>query len=131
VTGQPWQEGTIEANATALQYNKNGNVGASFGIMVKYLDEKNWCAARFGSYNACSLLVVAPEGQVLRLGHFEPEVGRPYHPKVILRNGLIALIVDGTAIAILEDPFPDQTGRPGLFTETHCSFDNVKINRTQ
>ncbi len=115
VTGEPWSEGAIEADATPLEFNRNGNVGASFGLMVKFIDGHTWCAARFGSYGGCSLRVVGtPEPRGVKLGHFEPQVGRTYHPKVILRNGLLALALDGLVIAILEDPFPDQAGRPGL-----------------
>jgi len=132
VTGEPWAEGTIEADAVALEYNRNGNVGASFGLMVKFIDNETWCAARFGSYGGCSLRVVGtPEPRGVKLGSFQPELGRSYHPKVILRNGLLALALDGVVIAILEHPLPDQAGRPGLFTETRCTFDNVRIDRVK
>ena len=130
VTGEPWNGGTIEADAVALEVNKHGNVGATFGLMVKLIDEETWCAARFGSYGGCSLRVVGtPEPRGVKLGSFQPELGKTYHPKVILRNGLLALALDGLVIAILEDPFADQPGRPGLFTETRCEFDNVRIER--
>jgi hypothetical protein len=132
VTGEPWTEGSIEADAVALEFNENGGVGASFGLMVKLIDAETWCAARFGSYGGCSLRVLGTaEPRGVRLGHLQPEVGRTYHPKVILRNGLLAVILDGTVLAILEDPFAGQAGRPGLFTETRCRFDNVRIERTE
>ncbi len=130
VTGEPWSEGAIEADAVALEVNKHGNVGATFGLMVKLIDEETWCAARFGSYGGCSLRVVGtPEPRGVKLGSFQPELGKTYHPKVVLRNGLLALALDGLVIAILEDPFAGQAGRPGLFTETRCEFDNVRIER--
>jgi len=130
VVEQPWTEGAIEADAVALEVNKHGNVGATFGLMVKFIDSDTWCAARFGSYGGCSLRVVGtPEPRGVKIGSFQPELGKTYHPKVILRKGLLALALDGLVIAILEDPFADQAGRPGLFTETRCDFDNVRIER--
>lgn len=132
LTGEPSTQGSIEADAVALEHNENGGVGASFGLMVKFIDAETWCAARFGSYGGCSLRVLGTaEPRGVRLGQLQPEVGRSYHPKVILRNGLLAVILDGTVLAILEDPFAGQAGRPGLFTETRCRFDNVRIERTK
>ncbi|MEA3403134.1 MAG: hypothetical protein U9R79_17970 [Armatimonadota bacterium] len=123
-------EGSIEVTATPLERNRNGNVGASFGLVVKYLDDGRWCAARFGSYGSCSLLIRGPgaKGRVT-FGHFEPEPGQDYRVRVILRDGMIAISREGLVIAILEDPFPDAPGRPGLFTETRCRFDDVRIER--
>ncbi|MGC9317237.1 MAG: hypothetical protein ACP5KN_04285 [Armatimonadota bacterium] len=123
-------EGSIEVTATPLERNLNGNVGASFGLVVKYLDDGRWCAARFGSYGSCSLLIRGPgESGRVTVGHLQPEVGRQYRGRVILRDGMIAISREGLVIAILQDPFPDAPGRPGLFTETRCSFDDVRIER--
>lgn len=124
----PWREGTLKMTATALERNDNGRVGASFGVVVKYIDEDNWCIARFGSYGSCNLLVNRPDGKDrINLGGFSPQIGQSYRAGVILREGLLAIVREGVVLAIFEDPFPDQSGRPGLFTETHCAFDDVRI----
>ncbi len=128
----PWREGSIEATATPLVRNHNGNVGASFGLIVKHIDEDTWCAMRFGSYGSCSLLIRGPDRKDrISLGGFRPEPGQSYRARIILRNGMIAVVRDGLVIAILDDPFPDEAGRPGLFTETRCAFDDVRIERTE
>ncbi len=123
-----WREGSIEVTATALARNLNGNVGATFGLVVKYLDEQRWCIARFGSYGSCNMLIHSGEDkQRIDLGGFSPEVGRGYRVGAIVSGGLIALVREGVVIAILDDPFPGEAGRPGLFTETRCRFDDVRI----
>ncbi len=124
----PWREGSIEATATALERNRNGNVGATFGLVIKHIDEQHWCIARFGSYGRCSLLIRrGEEKQRVNLGGFSPEIGHPYRVGAIVGGGLIAVVREGVAIAILDDPFPGEAGRPGLFTETRCRFDDVRI----
>ena len=65
LVGEPWEQGSIEADATPLSENHNGNVGASFGLVVKHVDGEHWCAARFGSYGRCSLRIVGAEVGVL------------------------------------------------------------------
>lgn len=124
----PWREGAIEVSATALERNDNGNVGATFGLVVKYIDEARWCVARFGSYGSCNVLIRSPEkNNRINLGGFSPEIGRSYRVGVIISGGMIAIIREGAVIAIVEDPFPGEAGRPGLFTETHARFDDVRI----
>jgi hypothetical protein len=98
-----WREGVIEADATPLQVNHISNVGASFGLVVKYRDAEHWYAARFGSYGGVSFL----------------------------RNGYLAVVLDGGVMGIFRDPFEGEAGRPGLFTETECAFDNVRIERIE
>jgi hypothetical protein len=122
------REGTIEATATPLERNYNGNVGASLGLMVKYLADDRWCAARFGSYGVLSLLIrdAGDKGRI-SLGHFRPEPGRSYRVRVLVRNGMLAIVREGLVVAILSDPFADEAGRPGLFTETRCRFDDFSI----
>ena len=128
VLDTPLREGSIEVSATALERNDNGNVGASLGVVVKYIDEQNWCVARFGSYGGCSVLISeAGERRRIGLGAFSPEVGRSYRVGAILSDGLLAIVREGVVIAIVEDPFAGQAGRAGLFTETRCSFDDVRI----
>ncbi len=125
---RPWRTGTLTVTATPLERNPNGNVGASFGVVVKHLAEDRWCIARFGSYGACTLLISEPEGRrAVRIGRFSPTPGQQYRVRVIVRDGMIALARDGLVTAILQDPFPGETGRPGLFTETRCRFDDVRI----
>ncbi len=34
-------------------------------------------------------------------------------------------------MGIFRDPFEGEAGRPGLFTETECAFDNVRIERIE
>ncbi len=125
----PWIEGTIEAKATPLVANRNGNVGASFGLVAKYLDDGRWCAVRYGSYGGLSLLVHGPEPQIVKLGSLAPVPGEARHAKVILRAGYLAIALDDVVLAIVHDPFADQPGRPGLFTETACRFDHVCLER--
>jgi len=127
LVGEPWEQGRIEADATPLTDNHNGNVGASFGLVAKHVDDKHWCAARFGSYGRCSLRIQGSEVGVVDLGTCLPDPGTTYHPSVILRGGLVAIALDGVIMGIFHDPFPGQAGRPGLFTETECAFDNVRI----
>lgn len=128
----PLDEGAIEAVATPLERNDHGNVGTTFGLVVKYVDDDRWCAARFGSYGSCSLLIRRPgDNGRISLGSFHPEPGRSYHARVLLRNDMLAITHDGLVVAILDDPFPDQAGRPGLFTETRCRFDDVRIEVTE
>ncbi len=67
-------EGVIEADATPLQVNHISNVGASFGLMIKYLDAKRWYAARFGSYGGVSLRIVAEDSEVVKLGSLQPRL---------------------------------------------------------
>ncbi len=125
---QSWREGAIGVTATPLERSLDGQVGASFGLVVKYVDDDRWCVARFGSYGSCNLLVSRPGGRhSVRVGYFEPQPGRSYRVRVIVRNGMVALARDGLVISVLQDPFPDHTGRPGLFTETRCRFDDVRI----
>ncbi len=122
------REGTLEATATPVAPNFHGNVGASLGLMVKYLADDRWCAARFGSYGVLSLLIrdAGDKGRI-SLGHFRPEPGQSYRVRVIVRNGMLAIVREGLVVAILDDPFADEAGRPGLFTETHCRFDDFRI----
>lgn len=128
----PWREGSIEVSATALERNDHGNVGATFGLMVKYLDADRWCAIRFGSYGSCNLIVRSPEDKRrIGLGSFSPEIDRTYRIGVILREGMLAVVRDGVVLAILDDPFPDTAARPGLFTETRATFDDVRLEVTE
>jgi len=124
-----WHEGVIEADATPLQVNHSGNVGASFGLMVKYRDADHWYALRFGSYGGVSLRIVAEASEVIGIGSLQPEPGVTRHAKVILRNGYLAVVLDGGVMGIFRDPFEGEAGRPGLFTETECAFDNVRVER--
>ncbi len=125
---RPWREGTLEVVATPLERNPNGNVGASFGVVVKHLADDRWCIARFGSYGTCNLLISRPEGRrAVHVGHFAPAPGRAYRVRVIVHGGMVALARDGVVMAVLDDPFPGELGRPGLFTETRCRFDDVRI----
>lgn len=125
---RPWRAGTLSVTATPLERNSTGNVGASFGVVVKHLAEDRWCFARFGSYGSCTLLISEPEGRrAVQFGRLSPAPGQQYRVRVILRDGMIALARDGLAVAILHDPFPGEAGRAGLFTETRCRFDDVRI----
>ena len=124
-----WSEGVIEIDATPLQVNHISNVGASFGLVVKYLDAERWCAVRFGSYGGVSLRIMAEDSEVIKLGSLLPQPDVTYHPKVILRGGYLAVVFDGGVMGIFRDPFAGEAGRPGLFTETECAFDNVRIER--
>jgi len=125
---RPWRAGLLSVTATPLERNPNGNVGASFGVVVKRLAEDRWCIARFGSYGTCNLLISEPEGRrAVQIGRFSPTPGQVYRVRVIVRDGMIAIARDGLVLAILQDPFPDDMGRPGLFTETRCRFDDVRI----
>lgn len=124
-----WSEGVIEAGVTPLQVNHISNVGASFGLVVKYRDAEHWYAVRFGSYGGVSLRIVAEDNEVIKLGSLQPQPGATRHPKVILRNGYLAIVLDGGVMGIFRDPFEGEPGRPGLFTETECAFDNVRIER--
>ena len=124
-----WSQGVIEVDATPLQVNHISNVGASFGLVVKYRDAEHWYAARFGSYGGVSLRVVAEASEVIKIGSLQPQPGVTHHAKVILRNGYLAVILDGGVMGIFRDPFEGEADRPGLFTETECAFDNVRIER--
>lgn len=126
---RPWRGGSCEIVATPLERNANGNVGTSFGIVVKHLSEDRWCAARVGSYGKCSLIVRDGERkQTISLGHFAPVPGRTYTMRVQVANGMIALSREGLVVAILADPFPDEDGLPGLFTETRCRFESMTLD---
>lgn len=124
-----WHEGVIEADATPLQVNRNHNVGATFGLVVKYRDAEHWYAVRFGSYGGVNLRIVAEDSEVISVGSLRPEPGVTRHAKVILRGGYLAIILDGGVMGIFRDPFAGEAGRPGLFTETECAFDNARIER--
>lgn len=124
-----WQEGSIETEATPLTVNRNGNVGASFGFMVKHIDANRWCAMRWGSYGGISLLIRDVEGQTVKLGQLQSVPGETRRVKMLLRGGYLAVVFDGIVQSILQDPFAGEPGRPGLFTETECRFDNVRIER--
>lgn len=125
---QPWRTGTLTVTATPLERNPSGNVGASFGVVVKHLAEDRWCIARFGSYGSCTLLISEPEGRrAVQFGRLSPTPGQQYGVSVMLRDDMIAIARDGLVAAILRDPFPGEAGRPGLFTETRCRFDDAAI----
>lgn len=128
---EPWHEGAIEVDATPLTTNRNGNVGASFGLMIKHVDEGRWYALRCGSYGAVSLRITGDRDEVVKLGALASVPNETHHPKAILRGGLLAVMLDGVVLGIFRDPFAGEAGRPGLFTETECEFDNVRIERTR
>lgn len=125
-----FREGLIETTAVPLARNDHGNVGTTFGLVLKHIDDERWLVARYGSYGNCSVVISEPEGRrVISFGEFTPEVGSAQRARALISNGKIAFIRGGAVISILHDPFPEEAGRPGLFTETACRFEYFRIEQ--
>lgn len=105
--------------------SKNSYDFLSFGIVVRYQDEANWLAVRFGSYGGVSTIALV-DGQkaITSLGHFVPEPGRTYAVAAGFREDRIAVFLDERLMGLVRAPGPSTSGRAGLFTESACRFDD-------
>ena len=123
----PLREGIIQVDAIPMQHNQYNF--ASVGLVGKYVDEDHQWWFRYGSYGRANIDGRIPRIDRIPLGSAQPELGRRYRLKLVIRGGLVGVSVNGIMIAIVEDPFADSAGRPGVFTETHAEFDNFKVTR--
>lgn len=123
----PFVPTLMAVEATPIE--KNSYHFASFGFVLKYLDESNWAVIRFGSYGGVSALKMeAGKKTFPRLGSMTTEVGRTYRLALATQGDRIAVFLDGQLQYVLSVPWPDQRGRVGLFTECACRFDNFQAH---
>jgi len=128
----PMNDGIFEFDVTVLEKNEHTSPFGSFGVMWKYIDGNNYCRARFGAYRMADIVErVGGVSQEVKLGAFQPVLGRTYHVKIILEGatGTVSIVIDGVVRAVVHDLLPGQAGRCGLFTESHTVFDNVHVIR--
>jgi hypothetical protein len=126
----PMGDGIVEVDATVLAYNEWARPFGSFGLLWKWVDVSHHGKLRFGAYNQSNVSINGPSGSdELQLGSFHPVVGQTYHLKVEILNGTVTVSIDGVVRCVVYDLQPGVSGKPGLYTESHTSFDNFHAVR--
>ena len=113
----------VRVRATPVEQNSYAFL--SFGIVIRYQDEANWVAVRFGSYGSISLITRADAKNThTRMARFTAQAGRTYDVAVARREDRLALFLDGALQAVVRTQWPGTSTRVGLFTECACRFDD-------
>lgn len=127
IADAPFTDGKIEVKGWATKGNAQYRF-RSLGIVIKYIDQDRYVWFRFGSYGNRNIDGRLPPGSdSIQLGGGQPDLGRAYDLTVIVRNGFVYLFIDDVMIGVIRDPYPGETGRPGLFSETGSEFDNFRV----
>ena len=126
----PMGDGIIEVDATVLAYNEWQYPFGAFGLVWKWVDVSHYGKLRFGAYNGSNVFIGGPsESGQLTMGNFRTVIGQTYHPKVIVDNGAVTVVLDGVVRCVVYDLQPGIVGKPGIYTENHTSFDNFHAVR--
>ncbi|MCE5239502.1 hypothetical protein LLH23_13585 [bacterium] len=120
-------EGVITVEATATDRNSSGD--GCFGLMCKFLDDRNWVAVRFGAYGQTALLMrVDGEKRITGLRPFACEPGRSYRGSVTITRGLLLVELDGKPVGVSRDPFAGRAGRPGVYAQSPARFHLLTVS---
>lgn len=134
------KEGVIEADVHSV-----ADRPASIGLVAKYIESPGdtdirleRCVFMRVAYWQLSIFNRWPPREEVVLGSFSlydmdnrEEPPERVHLKMVIRNGTIGLYVDGVLRTIFRDPYPDQEGRPGLFSESTTFATSFKARRTK
>ncbi len=119
-------EGVITVEATATGRNSSGD--GCFGLVARYVDERNWVVVRFGAYKQIALLtMIGGAKQIPNLHPFVCEPGRRYRGRATLTQGLILVELDGKPVGVHRDPFADRPGRPGVYAQSPAQFHSITV----
>ncbi|MBN1670518.1 MAG: hypothetical protein JXR37_05775 [Kiritimatiellae bacterium] len=128
VSTVPLGDGTIEAHVKATARDKP-NKGGGFGLM-KYVDEQNWLAVRFGSWKNVTLEIFEDgKRRIEECGCiFDPEIGRAYRIRAIFRGSRVLILLDKRVVAVMDGLPVFEGARAGLFAISACEFDDVQVS---
>ncbi len=120
-------EGAITVEGAATAVNSSGD--GCLGVICKYIDRNNWVAVRYGAYSAI-MVAQTVEGQrrFSRLRHFICKIGTPYTCEVRIAGGVIVAALDGKPVGVIEDPFRDRSGRPGIWSQSPAEFYRMSVD---
>jgi len=119
-------EGTITVEGAATEANSSGD--GCLGIICKYIDKDNWLAVRYGAYGGIMVAkCVDGERDFARLRSFTCEIGRRYECAVQMAEGVIVATLNGRAAGVIEDPFRDRAGSPGIWSQSAAEFYRMTV----
>ena len=53
----------------------------------------------------------------------------PIHLRIVTRDGRVGIFINGVLRTVMDDPFPGEEGRPGLYTEASSIATSFKATR--
>ena len=128
VADAPFTRGTLDVDAVIRKKGMHGCT--SFGMVAKYIDENNYWRVQFGTYGTFQTRAKV-NGKRLEgvYGTLRPEIGKPYHLRLVWKGADVGVYLNGKLLAVLVDPLADKAGKPGLYTATVVEFDNFVVKR--
>ena len=123
-------QGEVEVDALIGKEGLHGCT--SMGIVAKYIDDDNYWRVQLGTYGRLNLRgKTNGEAWSSYIRRFRPEVGKPYHLRILWRAGDVGVYVNEKLISVVTDPFPNRAGKPGLYTATVIAYDNFVVRSAQ
>ena len=132
VVDLPMKEGVVE-----VVIRSKHERSASVGIVGKFISGKKCLYMRIAYWKAM-VSDHCPGDEIANIGPFSlynPEhkgaEGTPVHLKMVIRDGKIGVYIEGLLRCVLKDPYPDQAGRPGVYSESSSYVSSFTARRTK
>ena len=128
----PMIEGTVEAEMHSLNIRS-----ASIGLVGKYISRERCLFMRIAYWRMSIYDGWPPEMDIplgpFALGDSEDRQAPPEEVrlKMVMRNGRIGVYANGVLRTVFRDPYPDEAGRPGLYSESTTFVSSFSARRTK
>ena len=113
----------IEAQGTITEKNVGGF--GVVGVLARFadMDTSHYLALRHGAYGYSG-----GAGRLSAMfGGAWTEVGETYNVKLIIANGMVGAVINGTLVGVRKDPLAGQPGKPGFYTESGVRYTRLRV----
>lgn len=132
VSNKKIQRSAVSFTFKPTQNNKVHGVGG-YGP-VKFIDEKNYIAVRYGAYGGIAVYILENGKKDIRnTGCLAAQkVGEQYRGEVLFNDDRIMIFYNGKIVSVIGNlPFGDKEGCLGLYVLGSCEFDDLKVEKRE
>jgi len=126
----PMTDGEVETVVRPAAYETR-----SVGIVGKYIDAQRHWFLRIVWWQG-SILIKGENQKSIFVGPFSQRgkdakglMKDPIHLRIVTRDGRVGIFINGVLRTVMDDPFPGEAGRPGLYTEASSIATSFKATR--